>query len=324
MTGVILFASALAALLLAVAIWVVVARTAFTATVGFIVYGLLLALVWVALSAVDVALTEAAIGSGVTGMLLLGASAQLRATEAAVEPTSLPLKLSAGILCILVSAGLAAVMLDPPAIAPTLAPVLDPPAIAPTLAPAAMAKLGETGLGNPVAGVLFAYRALDTLLEKVVVVLALIGVWSMTPDRAWGGVPGLRLYAQPSGTLTLLAQVLPPVGIMLGIYMFWTGANNPGGAFQGGALLAAMWLLIMVARVQPVPPIRLGGLRFLVTIGPFIFLAIGFSGFALAGAFLAYPAGYAKPLIVLAETGLTLSIGVTLALLVAGPAERST
>jgi multisubunit Na+/H+ antiporter MnhB subunit len=311
MTGVILFAIAVAALLLAAAVWVVVARTAFTATVGFIVYGLLLALVWVALSAVDVALTEAAIGSGVTGMLLLGASAQLRATEAAVEPTSLPLKLSAGILCILVSAGLAAVMLDPPAIAPTLAP-------------AAIAKLGETGLGNPVAGVLFAYRALDTLLEKVVVVLALIGVWSVTPDHAWGGVPGLRLYAQPSGALTLLAQVLPPVGIMLGIYMFWTGANNPGGAFQGGALLAAMWLLVMVARVQPVPPIRLAGLRFLVTVGPFIFLAIGFSGFALAGAFLAYPAGYAKPLIVLAEAGLTLSVGVTLALLVAGPAERST
>lgn len=310
MTGLILFAIALAALLLAVAVWIVVARTAFTATVGFIVYGLLLALVWVALSAVDVALTEAAIGSGVTGMLLLGAAAQLRATEARVEPTSLPLKLSAGVLCAVVSAGLAAV-------------VLDPPAVAPTLAPAATAKLGETGLANPVAGVLFAFRALDTLLEKVVVVLALIGVWSLTPDRAWGGVPGLRLYAHPSSTLTLLAQVLPPVGIMLGIYMFWTGADNPGGAFQGGALLAAMWLLVMVARLQPVPPTSLGSLRWLVTIGPFVFLTIGFAGFALAGAFLAYPVDYAKPLIVLAETGLTLSIGVTLALLVAGPAERS-
>ena len=195
--------------------------------------------------------------------------------------------------------------------------------VSPTLAPAAIASLAETGLGNPVAGVLFAYRALDTLLEKVVVVLALIGVWSLTPDRAWGGVPGLRLYAQPSGTLTLLAQVLPPVGIMLGIYMFWTGADNPGGAFQGGALLAAMWLLVMIARLQPVPPIGLGSLRLLVTVGPFIFLAIGFAGFALAGAFLAFPADYAKPLIVLAETALTLSIGVTLALLVAGPAERS-
>jgi multisubunit Na+/H+ antiporter MnhB subunit len=309
MSGVAPFEIALAVLLLAMAIWVVATRTAFAATVGFIVYGLVLSLAWVMLSAVDVALTEAAIGSGLVGMLLLGAAARLRAIEAKLLPASLPLKLAAGALCAIVSAGLAAVVLSPPTVAPTLAPV-------------AMAHLPESGLGNPVTGVLFVYRALDTLLEKVVVVLALIGVWALTPDRAWGGVPEFQLYDQPSGILVLLAQLLPPIGIMLGIYMFWTGADHPGGAFQGGALLAAMWLLVMMARLLPVPPISTVSIRLLVTVGPLVFLAIGLAGFALAGAFLAYPAGYAKPLIIIAETALTLSIGVTLALLVAGPAER--
>ena len=304
-----LFAIALAALLLAVAAWILAARTSFAATVGFIVYGLLLALVWVVLSAVDVALTEAAIGSGVTGVLLLGAAARLRATETASDPASLSLKLSAGLLCALVSAGLAVVILNPPA---------EPP----TLAPAALASLPQTGLGNPVAGVLFAYRALDTLLEKVVVVLALIGVWSLTPDRAWGGVPGLRLYAQPSGALTLLAQCCRRSGSC------WASTcSGPGQTIRAARFRAARYWpqcgCVMTARLQPVPPIGLGSLRLLVTVGPFIFLAIGFAGFALAGAFLAFPPDYAKPLIVLAETALTLSIGVTLALLVAGPAERS-
>jgi hypothetical protein len=55
----------------------------------------------------------------------------------------------------------------------------------------AMANLSASGLGNPVAGVLFVYRSLDTLLEKVVLLLALVGVWSLAPDRLWGGVPGL-------------------------------------------------------------------------------------------------------------------------------------
>ena len=55
----------LAGLLVAIATWTIVARTAFAAIVLFMVYGLLLAIVWVALSAVDVALTEAAIGGGV-------------------------------------------------------------------------------------------------------------------------------------------------------------------------------------------------------------------------------------------------------------------
>src|SRR5262249_15990988 len=47
----------------------------------------LLALVWVRLDAVDVALTEAAIGGGLTGGLLLGAAARLRGsgTRAAAE-----------------------------------------------------------------------------------------------------------------------------------------------------------------------------------------------------------------------------------------------
>ena len=68
----------LAALVLAVAVWTIVAREAFAAVVGYVAYGLLLSIVWVRLFAVDVALTEAAIGSGVTGVLLIGAAARLR------------------------------------------------------------------------------------------------------------------------------------------------------------------------------------------------------------------------------------------------------
>ena len=298
----------LAALLVAIAGWTIAARANIGAIVLFMVDGLLLAIVWVRLSAVDVALTEAAIGGGVTSMLLLGAATRLKDTESNPEPTKLTLLLTAGALCALVSAGLAAVVFFLP----------DP---APTLAPVAMANLAETGLGNPVAGVLFAYRALDTLLEKVVLLLALVGVWSLARDEAWGGVPGLRVYARPNTILVFLAQLLPPIGIMVGIYMFWAGASQPGGAFQGGTVLAAMWLLVLLARLQQVPAISLPWVRLLLVIGPVLFVAIGFLGFLVADAFLAYPPGYAKPLIVIAEATLTLSIGVTLGLLVAGPPE---
>ena len=56
----------LAALMAAVAAWTIIARASFAAVVGFVAFGLLLTLVWVRLDAVDVALTEAAIGSGLT------------------------------------------------------------------------------------------------------------------------------------------------------------------------------------------------------------------------------------------------------------------
>jgi len=304
-----IFDIGLVVLILAIGASTIVVREAFAAVIGFVVYGLLLSITWVRLSAVDVALTEAAIGGGMTGMLMLGAVARLRLAEGNDTRTSLPTRLAAGVLSALVAAGLATAILSPPEAIPTLAPMV-------------MENLAQSGLGNPVAGVLFVYRALDTLLEKVVLILALLGVWSLAPDRVWGGIPGLRVYAQPSSTLTFLAQLLPPVGIVVAIYMCWVGAKEPGGAFQGGTVLAAMWLLVMIAGLKSVPSISQPWLRLLLVVGPAIFLAIGLAGMVLANAFLDYPSGYAKALIVAIEFSLTLSIGVALGLLAAGPPER--
>jgi len=61
----------LVVLILGIGASTIAAREAFAAVIGFVVYGLLLAIAWVRLSAVDVALTEAAIGGGMTGMLML-------------------------------------------------------------------------------------------------------------------------------------------------------------------------------------------------------------------------------------------------------------
>jgi multisubunit Na+/H+ antiporter MnhB subunit len=299
----------LVVLILGVGASTIAARNAYAAVIAFVVYGLLLAIAWVRLFAVDVALTEAAIGGGMTGMLMLGAVARLRFATVNGTQISPPTRLAVGVLCALITAGLATTLLLPPEIVPTLAPTV-------------MENLAQSGLGNPVAGVLFVYRSLDTLLEKVVLLLALLGVWSLAPDSAWGGIPGLRVYAQPNSALTFLAQLLPPVGIVVAIYMCWVGAKVPGGAFQGGTILAAMWLLVMIAGLESVPSIGAPWLRLLLVVGPVIFLAIGLAGFVLANAFLAYPAGYAKPLIVAVEVALTLSIGVALGLLAAGPPER--
>jgi multisubunit Na+/H+ antiporter MnhB subunit len=305
------FDAILIATVLAVAGWTIAAREAFAAVVGFVAYGLLLALVWVRLAAPDVALTEAAIGGGVTGVLLLGAAARLRGVVAAADEwPAATLRLAAAALSATVAAALAAVVLLLP----------DP---APTLAPQAAANLPATGLGNPVNGVLMAYRALDTLLEKVVLVLALIGVWSLAADRAWGGIPAQRQPARRDEALVFLARLLPPVGIVIGVYLLWAGADEPGGAFQGGALLAAMWLLAMMAGLVAPPAVSSRWLRLALVAGPALFLAIGLTGFVIADAFLAYPEAWAKPLIIVIEIALVLSIAATLGLLVAGPPERA-
>jgi multisubunit Na+/H+ antiporter MnhB subunit len=300
-----IFFLGLGLLILAVARFVIVARGSFAAIVGFVAYGLLLSLAWMGLSAPDVALTEAALGGGVTGALLLGACARLRGLDDEAGPGAVTRGIAL-VLCLGVTAGLIGVVLWLP----------DP---APTLAPVAKESLAATGLGNAVTAVLMVYRALDTMLEKVVLLLALVAVWSLAQDRFWGGRPVFGSEREQAGPLVFLARVLIPIGILMGVYLFWVGADDPGSAFAGGAIIAAMGILGFLSGVCTVPPVSGFFLRSALAIGVAVFLGVGLAGLAAGSGFLTYPVGFAKPVIVLIEVAMTLSIGVTLALLVVGP-----
>jgi len=302
----------LAGLILGLAVWSVLTRETLAAVIGFVAYGLLLTLVWVQLQGIDVALTEAAIGGGLTGILLFGAAVRLRRSEAApdAEPASARVRWLAASVSAAVSAGLIICVFSLP----------DP---APTLAPAVAANIAVTEVGNPITAVLLAFRAMDTLLEAIVLVFALIGVWSLAADRVWGGRPGPRPVADPNGMLTYAARILPPLGLMIGAYIFWVGADYPGGKFQGATLLAAMWLLILLAGLTDAPRIDRPAIRIGLVLGPLAFIAIGLTGVLTAGSLLAYPDGFAKPLIVTIELALLPSLTLVLGLLLLGTPERS-
>jgi multisubunit Na+/H+ antiporter MnhB subunit len=306
MSADLIFSTAVALLVVGVAGYTILARESFPAIVAFVAYGLLVALIWMGLAAPDVALTEAALGGGVTGALLLGACSRLRG-EKVRENFPRPIgRLVALVLCLCVTAGLIGVVLLLPEPAPTLAPI-------------ALEPLATTGLGNAVTAVLMAYRALDTMLEKVVLLLALVAVWSLAPDRFWGGRPAYGYASEKGGPLDLLARLLIPLGFLVGIYLFWVGADAPGGAFAGGALISAMGILSLLAGLGRAPRVGGFGLRLALAAGIAVFLLVGLGGFVWASDFLAYPDGFAKPVIVVIEIAMTLSVGVTLAMLVAGP-----
>jgi multisubunit Na+/H+ antiporter MnhB subunit len=302
---------ALAALVIGLAVWTIVARDAYAAVIGFVAYGLLLTLVWVQLRGIDVALTEAAIGGGLTGALLIGAAARLRATESAAraERPGSATRLLAGLVAVATGGAVAVCVLALPA----------PP---PTLAADVAANLAVTEVGNPITAVLLAFRAIDTLLEAIVLLFALVGVWSLAPDRAWGGAPGLPQQTDPDGMLAYAARVLPPIGIVAGAYVFWVGADHPGGKFQGATILAAMWLLVIMAGLADAPRIDRRWLRWLIVSGPLAFIAVGVAGAVSAGAFLSYPDGFAKPLILVIEFALMPTLTLILGLMLLGPPRR--
>ena len=77
-----------------------------------------------------------------------------------------------------------------------------------------------------------------------------------------------------------------------------------------------------MAGLVDTPPISRPWLRGTIVFGPIVFMATGFAGFAIAGGFLGYPPEFAKPIILVIEITLTVSIAAMLGLLVAGPPRR--
>jgi hypothetical protein len=147
-------------------------------------------------------------------------------------------------------------------------------------------------------------------------VIANVGI-GLHYNDAFGGLEGFSPM-----TLAVLGAFFFAFGIVIAIYIHRVGADDPGGKFQGATILAAMWLLVIMAGLTDVPPASRTSLRLGLIAGPAVFIALGFVGAATTGAFLAWPGGLEKALIVVAEVALMPSLAITLGLLLAGAPQR--
>jgi len=173
------------------------------------------------------------------------------------------------------------------------------------------ANMETSGVSNPVTAVLLNFRGYDTLLEMAVLLVALLGVWSL-------GSAAVYRRSNPEPVLLSLVGVLVPMLLLMAGYLLWVGADAPGGAFQAGSVLAAAGILMLLACKRP--PVQLLGwsLRLVLVLGLGAFIAVGVSLLSASGMFLQYPPGLAGALILFIEAAATLSIGVTLAALFLG------
>ncbi len=149
------------------AVGVAVQRNLFSVVVLFGIYSFLMATVLVALDAVDVAMTEASVGAGISTVLLLGALYLCGGEEASpLHRPWLPLVISIVIVGALVYGTLGL-----PAFSDPQAPIHM------VVAPRYLAQaIHETGVPNVVTAVLASYRGFDTLGEVTVVFTAGAGV----------------------------------------------------------------------------------------------------------------------------------------------------
>ena len=164
-------------LLAVVTLAIVRVRDLFAAVVLFGAFSFLMATVMLVLDAVDVALTEAAVGAGISTVLLLGALYLCRSEEAPARFSSaMPLAVAAGTAAVLVYG-----TWDLPGFG-----LADTPVNTHVGRDYVERAYEETHIPNVVTAVLASYRSFDTLGEVTVVFTAAIGVLLLLKRPAEG------------------------------------------------------------------------------------------------------------------------------------------
>jgi uncharacterized MnhB-related membrane protein len=293
-----LYFDATLALMLVIVAWgALLVRDLFQAIVLFTVFGLLLAVAWCRLDAVDVALAEAAIGAGLTGALLVNTLASRRRDQQ--SPTGgwescLPRRMRPAFVAFTL------------AVAGALATVIVPLALAQDAPRVPVHEAPEfVGVTNPTTAVLLGFRAWDTFLEVAVLLTAVLAA---LPAMAAGPVA-----RESSGGPVLVAfvRLMVPVAFILGAYLLWVGTKSSGGAFQAAAVLAAGGVLLSVSGTRS-PTFASRWQRLPLVFGLAVFLFVALGGWGGGGRFLEYPPGWAVWLILLIESALTVSITLIL------------
>jgi multicomponent Na+:H+ antiporter subunit B len=266
------------------AIGAVTTRNLFAATMLMGIFSLLMAVSFLLMDAADVALTEAAVGAGISTVLLLAA---LSLTSYEEQSSGM----RPGLALIVVSVTAAVIFyatFDKP-------PLGDPTSPVNTHVAAEYFSMTRehVEIPNVVTAVLSTFRGYDTLGEVIVVLTAAIGVLFLlgpgspapaSPSRPVQ--PGLK-HHQP---LRIVGKIAIPFIVLFALYVQFHGEYSPGGGFQAGALLAAAIILYGLlegrdAANMVLPP---SVLRMMAALGGLLFGGVGVVTMLLGGNFLDY------------------------------------
>jgi multicomponent Na+:H+ antiporter subunit B len=154
----------------------------------------------------------------------------------------------------------------------------------------------EIGAPNLVTAVVVTYRGLDTLGEVTVLFISAAGVGLLLrrTRRNQKDDTGLKkgdIAEESAGThkaaseiVETATELLLPMIILFGIYVFMNGHLSPGGGFQGGAIIASGTMFLLLA----LPASHISRLMIAITesLSGFSYVVVGVLGVMMAGGFL--------------------------------------
>ena len=310
---IILFGIFLLTLLVITALAIVRSESLFAAVILTGIFSLLMAANFFLLDAADVALTEAAIGAGISTVLFLGALALTGEHERGGSTNRL---LALGVVTITTLIVIYATF-DKPRLGDPEAPVQQ------HVGPWYLEKTPELiDIPNAVTAVLGSFRGYDTLGEVFVVFTAGIGVMFLLgastaprreqPESSSEPNQGLRHYLVPR----VVGRMLIPFIFLFGLYVQFHGDYGPGGGFQAGAILASAVILyaLLEGEAQALRALPMSVLKWLVAGGALLYGAVGIAGMLLGSNFLDYSVLASDPItgqhigIILIELGVGITV----------------
>jgi len=232
-----IFSIFLLTLLLITALAIVRIRNLFATVMLSGIFSLLLAANFFVMDAADVALTEAAVGAGISTVLFLSALAMTAEHERSVS-TNRGIAL---IVVVTTTIALIYATFDKPSFGDPDAPIHRH--VAPWYFDTTLYNID---IPNVVTAVLGTFRGYDTLGEVFVVFTAGIGVMFLlgaSSGNRQSRIPmaseGLRHYLVPR----VVGRMLIPFILLFALYVQFHGEYSPGGGFQAGAIFAAAIIL---------------------------------------------------------------------------------
>ncbi|MBT8041483.1 MAG: DUF4040 domain-containing protein [Gammaproteobacteria bacterium] len=316
----VLFGVFLLTLLVITAIAIVRTKNLFVAVMLLGIFSLLIAANFFVLDAADVALTEAAVGAGISTVLFLGALAltsEFERTPTRRRGLSLAVVVCATLVVLYAT-------FDKPTFGDPNAPVHQ------HVAPWYLENEPELiDIPNVVTAVLGSFRGYDTLGEVFVVLTAGIGVLFLLSARPGAGARG-RQAARDGSRIGLQNDVIPrvvgrmlvPFILLFGLYVQFHGEYGPGGGFQAGALIAAAFILyaLIEGEERTLEVLPRNTLIALAAGGALLYGAVGIAGILMGAEFLNYSVLASDPItgqqwgIILIEAGVGMTVSGVLLL----------
>lgn len=292
-------------------------RSRLALAAGFLGLGALTSLVWLRLGSVDVGLAEAGLGGGILGAMLVWLAIRSPGSPApdssAPRGGPRPSGSRPALARILLGCAAGAVL----GVGLCLAWLQVVPALPAWNGPLQVQMEG-TGVSHEITGVLLGFRAYDTLLESAVLMLAAVAVMTLGRDA---GLHQLSLpQPEVASPLQWLVRLCAPVLLLAGLWLLFAGSSDSGGAFQSGAVLCALLILLRIVGALPCRERTEPWIRPVLVGGVVVFVLAGLVGPLLADpllseAWLSWDPQWASAAVLTVEILLTAGIAVGLFLM---------